>query len=315
MPGNEATKPPQLHLWGRTPHQNETPSTEAAKPLNVSAPRTYNGFVNLAGLLLAPTLLAAGHSAAVPVDVSTVPGVGPYFALTFDAHAEAHGAVELLALLRERHIRATIFVTGRFAEAFPEILRQAVRDGHEIGNHTFSHPHLTTWAVNHRHETRPGVTRATVQDQLRRTAAAIEAATGRSPSRFWRAPYGEHNAPIRRWAAELGLVHVDWTHGPTDSLDALDWVEEPGTRRFLSPEAIARRLLQFETRHGIPLAGSIVLMHLGSARPDQPLLEALPIVLDETDHRGLHVVPVGELLRRRDQALNGPAASGRLGPR
>jgi peptidoglycan-N-acetylglucosamine deacetylase len=271
--------------------------------------------VILAAPLVALALLAAGPEAGVPANVSAVPGAGPYFALTFDAHSEAQGATELLAILRERHVRTTIFVTGRFAQTYPEILRQAARDGHEIGNHTFDHPHLTTWAVNHRHDTRPGVTREMLHEELRRTTAAIEAAIGRPPSRFWRAPYGEHNATIRRWAAELGLVHVDWTHGRTDSLDALDWVEEPGTRRFLGPEAIARRLLEFESRHGVPLAGSIMLMHLGSARSDQPLLEALPILLDETDHRGLHTVPVGELLRRGAREVGPSPPSVRLGRR
>ncbi len=275
----------------------------------------YNGPVTLAGPVLAAVVLAAGSPDPAAINVSAVSGAGPFFALTFDAHSEAQGAAELLALLRERRVRATIFVTGRFAESYPAILRQAARDGHEIGNHTFSHPHLTTWNAYHRHDTQPGVTREMLQDELRRAAVAIEAAIGRAPSRFWRAPYGEHNAAIRRWAAELGLVHVDWTHGPTDSLDALDWVEEPGTRRFLGPEAIARRLLEFESRHGIPLAGSIVLMHLGSARADQPLLEALPIVLDETDRRGLHPLPVGELLRRSGEQASPQAPSVRLGRR
>jgi peptidoglycan/xylan/chitin deacetylase (PgdA/CDA1 family) len=263
---------------------------------------------------LALVFLAAGPVAVAPANISQVSGVGPYFALTFDAHVEAQGAADLLALLRERHVHATIFVTGRFAQTFPEILRQAAEDGHEIGNHTFNHPHLTTWETQRRHDTRAEVTRERLQDELLRTAAAIKAAIGRPPSTFWRAPYGEHNATIRAWAAELGLVHVDWTHASRDSLDALDWVEDPRRPSFLNPQSMARRLLQFEARNGVPLAGSILLMHLGSARPDQPLLEALPIVLDETDHRGLRPVPVGQLLAK-GAALSSPAPSARLGVR
>jgi peptidoglycan/xylan/chitin deacetylase (PgdA/CDA1 family) len=261
--------------------------------------------------LLSALLLAVEPPTAA--NVNAVQGAGPYFALTFDAHVESAGAAQLLALLRERRVRATIFVTGRFAETFPELLRQASRDGHEIGNHTYSHPHLTTWAENHRHDTLPAVTRASLQSELRRTAVAIEAAIGRPPSRFWRAPYGEHNATIRGWAAELGLVHVDWTHADHDSLDALDWVEEPGTRRYMGPEAMARRILNFEEKNGVSLAGSILLMHLGASRPDQPLLEALPIVLDETDRRGLKPLPVGELLARSGGLVSGSAANARAG--
>lgn len=277
----------------------------------VKGKAAYNDPVILIAPALAALILAV--EPAAPAAVSAVPNAGPYFALTFDAHVESAGAAELLALLRERHVHATVFVTGRFAETFPDLLRQAARDGHEIGNHTWSHPHLTTWAENHRHDTRAGVTRGFLQAELRRTAVAIEAAIGRPPSPFWRAPYGEHNATIRGWAAELGLTLVDWTHADHDSLDALDWVEEPGTRRYLEPEAMARRLLNFERRTGVPLAGSIVLMHLGASRPDQPLLEVLPIVLDEMDIRGLHPVPVGELLSRAAASPPRQAPSARTG--
>jgi peptidoglycan/xylan/chitin deacetylase (PgdA/CDA1 family) len=256
-------------------------------------------------ILAACALQLLATVAAIPPgpNIVSVAGAGPFFALTFDAHTEIQGAEALLALLHERGVRVTIFVTGRFAESNPEILARAARDGHEIGNHTWSHPHLTTWAASHRHDLVPGTTREGFQDELRRTAAAIQTAIGRAPSIYWRAPYGEHNATLRAWAAELGLVHVDWTRGERDSLDALDWVESPGQSWYLGPEAIARRLLNFESKHGVPLAGAIVLMHLGSARPAPPLLEALPIFLDETDVRGLKPLPIGELLRRATLAV------------
>jgi peptidoglycan/xylan/chitin deacetylase (PgdA/CDA1 family) len=249
------------------------------------------------GTLLAP-LLALATARTAPLSVTYVSGAGNAFALTFDGDEEAHGTAQLLALLRARHIHATLFVTGRFAELHHELLRRALADGHEIGNHTYSHPHLTTWAQNHRHLTLPGVTRAMLQDQLLAAARAIQRATGQPPLHLWRAPYGEHNAAIDRWAAELGYLQVGWTHGCGDALDALDWVEDPASRRFLGAEAMARHLLSFPRRCNVPLGGSIILMHLGSARSDLPLLEALPIVLDETDRLGLHAVPVTELLRR-----------------
>jgi len=260
----------------------------------------------LAAVVLLPALAHGAGNGAAP-NLMSVAGAGPAFALTFDAHAEAQGAAEMLALLRQRRLHVTIFFTGRFAERFPGIVAEASRDGHEIGNHTYSHPHLTTWAANNRHDTAAGVSRESLQLELRRTAEAIAAACGRPPALLWRAPYGEHNGTIRSWAAELGYLHVDWTRADGDALDALDWVERPGQRAYMNAEAMARRLLAFERKTGVPLAGSIVLMHLGSPRPDQPLLEALPIVLDETDRRGLRPVPVGELLARgRSQSVSVP---------
>jgi len=256
---------------------------------------------------------AAALAALIPLTAAAlnferVVGENTHYALTFDAHQETRGARELLALLRERRLTATVFVTGQFAAANPELLRAVAADGHEIGNHTYSHPHLTTWAENRRHQTRPEITREHLQDELTRTAQAIRRAIGRDPSPFWRAPYGEHNRQIRGWAAELGLVHVDWTRGGTVSLDALDWVADPRSRLYLDPEAMLRRLLEFESRSGIPLAGGIVLMHLGSSREEPPLLEALPFFLDENDRRGLRPVPVGELFRRSGHRLAGGLA-------
>ncbi len=254
------------------------------------------------------TLLAMVALAGPGVlNLTALPEAGPHFALTFDAHSAEHGARELLAILRERGVRVTIFVTGRFATDHAGILRLAAADGHEIGNHTFTHPHLTTWAEDRSNLLRPGITRAFLHDELRRTAEAIEAATGRPPSPFWRAPYGEHNATIRGWAEELGLVQVDWTRAPGDGLDSLDWVDDPRRRNYLGAEAMARRILGFEAKHGVPLAGSIILMHLGSTRPDPPLLEVVPIVLDETDRRGLRPVTVGELVRLAGGSLDGLA--------
>jgi peptidoglycan/xylan/chitin deacetylase (PgdA/CDA1 family) len=247
----------------------------------------------LAGPLLATVLLAA---ASPSPSLASIPNDRGQFCLTFDADSGGAGAAEVLALLRLRGVRATVFVTGRFAERFPTLVQAAVADGHEIGNHTQDHPHLTTWAETGRHAARPGVDRAFVVDQLERAAAAIAAACGRPPAALWRAPYGEHNGEIRRWAAEAGYLHVDWTRGASDALDALDWVDAVGSRRYLSPASIARRLLSFERRTGVPLAGSIILMHLSTGRVSHPLLEALPVFLDETGRRGLQPVPVGELL-------------------
>jgi peptidoglycan/xylan/chitin deacetylase (PgdA/CDA1 family) len=261
----------------------------------------------LAGPLLATVILAA---ATPSPSVVSIPNDHGHFCLTFDADAGGAGAAEVLELLRRRGVRATGFVTGRFAERFPALVQAAVADGHEIGNHTQDHPHLTTWAETGRHAARPGVDRAFVADQLERAAAAIAAACGRPPAALWRAPYGEHNADIRRWASEAGYLHVDWTRGASDALDALDWVDAEGSRRFLSPARIARRLLSFEGRTGVPLTGSIILMHLSTGRASHPLLEALPVFLDETGRRGLRPVPVGELLAAAQPAGRVQVAAG-----
>jgi len=64
--------------------------------------------------------------------------------LSFDAGSTDRGAAEILDALRGRGIRTTVFLTGQFIRRYPELARQIASDGHEVGNHTFDHPHLTT---------------------------------------------------------------------------------------------------------------------------------------------------------------------------
>ena len=88
---------------------------------------------------------------------------------------------------------ATFFLTGAYIRDNPDLVRRIAAAGHEVGNHTWSHPHLTTWDRTRRHDTLPGLDRAVIQEELSRTARAYEAATGRTMAALWRAPFGEVN--------------------------------------------------------------------------------------------------------------------------
>ncbi|MCS7183618.1 MAG: polysaccharide deacetylase family protein, partial [Thermoanaerobaculum sp.] len=158
-------------------------------------------------------------------------------------------------------------------------------------------PRLTTYATNGQHHTLPQVDREFLHRQLLEAQAAITAVLGAPPSPLWRAPYGEYNRQILGWAAELGLIHVDWTRNGRQSLDALDWVHDPQSPSYLPAEALARRLVAAMDAQPGGGAGAIVLMPLASRRPEPPLLLALPLLLDELDRKGLRPIPVGELLR------------------
>ena len=179
--------------------------------------------------------------------------------VSFDAGSSDRGASEILDALAKRNIRTTIFVTGEFVRRYPEIARRIAADGHEVGNHTDTHPHLTTYASDGRQTTRLGVDRAFVAGELARTARLYRDATGQTMAPLWRAPFGEHNAEIRRWAAEQGYWHVGWTGGRT-GLDGLDWITDPSARGYRSAERLLSRLVQHAEN------GGIVLLHLGSDR-------------------------------------------------
>lgn len=231
----------------------------------------------------------ARRGSAPPV-LHLVTDAGPRIALTFDGGADSSHAAELLDTLSELDLRATLFLTGRFIEREPGLVRRAVLAGHEVGNHTWSHPRLTTYAETRRHLTLPTVTRDWFVDELRRTETAYQAATGRPMAPLWRAPYGEENATLRAWALEEGYLHVRWSTLEGASLDSRDWVADEHSSLYMDSKAMVTRLLGFPH-----LEGGIVLMHLSTERAE-PAWTDLPRFVARLRERRIEPVRVSELL-------------------
>ena len=219
-------------------------------------------------------------------------------ALTFDGHDLANVAGEILEILKAGDVRATMFLGGQFIRRHPEVVRRMLGDGHEIGNHMDTHPHLTSYAENGRHATRPGVTREAVTTELRRAEASFRALTGGAMVPYWRAPYGEHNAEIRAWAAEAGYRHVGWTRGAgtAEDLDTRDWVADRGSHLYRTRVEVASRLLGFGQKTSEGLNGGIILMHLGSLRTGDRPHEELPHILQSLQAQGYRLVTVSTLM-------------------
>ena len=239
-----------------------------------------------AGPKIGPTPLVA------PPVLQLVQDAGPRIAITFDGNASTNRTAELLDLLQQHDLEVTIFVTGRFIERYPEIIRRAVLAGHEIGNHTYSHPHLTTYAENRRHRLRSGVTRSWFQRELRQTEKAYAKATGHAMQPLWRAPFGEENRALRGWALEMGYLHVRWSSLEGASLDSHDWVADEHSSLYKSSRTIMDRLLRFPK-----LEGGIILMHMATERQEPPWQE-LPVFLDDIEQRGLEPTTVTRLLEQ-----------------
>jgi peptidoglycan/xylan/chitin deacetylase (PgdA/CDA1 family) len=186
---------------------------------------------------------------------------GLFIALTFDDGPNATLTPKLLDLLAARQLKATLFVVGQNAAEYPEILKRAVREGHEIANHSWSHPNLGKMSDE-------GVRR-----ELQKTDDAIVAATGKRPT-LMRPPYGSITANQKRWIHdEFGYRIIIW------DVDPLDW-KRPG------PSVVSARILK-DTK-----AGSIILVHDIHA----PTLEAMPGTFDQLMKKGFKSVTVTELL-------------------
>ena len=215
----------------------------------------------------------------------------PRLSLTFDAGASASGANEILDALESRQIRTTIFLTGQFILKFPDLVKRMTNANHEIANHTFGHPHLTTYQKDGLQTTLENVSRSFVQRQLLSTDSVFFGLTGQHLAPFWRAPFGEYNQQILDWAAECGYMHIRWTKG----YDSFDWVEDEKSPIYRSSQEVFDHIVQKDDNGG-NLNGAIVLMHLGSNRTQDGVYKIVPDLIDELLSRGYAIVPVSELI-------------------
>ena len=213
------------------------------------------------------------------------PGGQKRLLLSFDGGSSSEVAAEVLDILKARGVRTTLFLTGAFIQRYPALVKRMAAEGHELGNHTMNHPHFAPGMKRD-----PKWTRERFQRELLDADAALVRLLGRPMDPFWRAPYGEHTAEIRRWAEELGYRHIGWSEGA----DTLDWAGPKDRRLYRSGEAIVARLQQRLTRDG---DGLIVLMHLGSARElgDRPT-EGLGAFMDRARKEGWSFVSAGTIL-------------------
>ena len=199
----------------------------------------------------------------------------PYIAITFDDGPHPKNTPRLLDMLRERNIKATFYVIGRNVDLYPNVLRRTVSEGHEIGNHTFTHPVLSK------------LSDSAVRQELTKCRDAVARAAGVKP-RTMRPPYGALLQRQREWIhAELDYPTIMW------SVDPLDW-KRPG------PSVVTSRILKATT------PGAIVLAHdLHSSTVD-----AMPATLDGLLNKGFKFVTVSQLLAMGAQSAPGQVAAG-----
>ena len=192
----------------------------------------------------------------------------PYIAMTFDDGPHPQNTPRLLDMLRERNIKATFYVIGRSVKMYPQIVRRMVAEGHEIGNHTWTHPKLTA------------LSDASVRMEMDRTRDVIVAACGVKP-RTMRPPYGALRQNQREWIyKDYGYPTILW------NVDPEDW-RRPGA------SVVTSRILN-HTKNG-----SIVLAH----DLHKPTVDAMPATLDGLLRKGFKFVTVSQLL-----ALNPPSS-------
>ncbi len=204
---------------------------------------------------------------------------GPYIAMTFDDGPSAKLTPKLLDLLAAHHIKATFFLIGENAAEYPDIVAREAREGHEIANHSWSHPNFGKMSDDG------------VRGQLRKTDDAIKSAMGKSPT-LMRPPYGSITPRQKRWInQEFGYKVVLW------DVDPLDW-RRPG------PSVVCNRIVK-NTR-----AGSIILAH--DIHPGT--IDAMPCVFKELEAKGFKFVTVSELIAMETPLPPKPSPTPKVSP-
>ncbi len=195
--------------------------------------------------------------------------------LTFDDGPDPAWTPAILDILRAKHVQASFFVIGANMEAHPGLVQRILAEGHEVGNHTFTHPNLADTPL------------AAVRLELNATQRLFEALTGRS-MRMLRPPYlgdaepsdADEIVPIVE-AQKLGYVTVG-TH-----VDTLDWQELPVDQMM--------KLVEKEVHDPNPdLRGNIILMHDSGGDRTQTI-KLLPVLIDRMRAEGYSFVPVSQL--------------------
>ncbi len=189
-------------------------------------------------------------------------------ALTFDDGPHKTLTPKLLDVLKSRNVRATFYVLGSLVQTHPDIARRIVAEGHEIANHSWTHPYFSR------------LSREAVQRELRRTEDIIKEVTGVTTKNY-RPPYGAITSSQKQWIyEEFGYPTIMW------DVDPLDW-RRPGA------SVVAQRILDGTRK------GSIVLAH--DIHPGT--IEAMPAAIDGLKARGFQFLTVSELLARDRTAV------------
>lgn len=201
-----------------------------------------------------------------PDTVLSVYTARPVVALSFDDGPDPRWTPRVLDALAAHDARATFFDEGEHGLQWPELLQRTVAEGHEVANHTYSHPDVL------------GLDRAEVADQVRRAVAAFRQA-GIRPVPLFRPPKGRYDTEAARAVRATGHLTVGW--------DVC--LERILARHVDDDQAVAELLARVRP-------GSIVLAHDGGIPDRSRTVAVLPALLAGLRAEGYEVVTVTELL-------------------
>lgn len=184
--------------------------------------------------------------------------------ISFDAAWGNEQTETLLEILEEKNVKATFFLVGEWVEKYPESVKAIADKGHDVENHSSTHPYMTQ------------LSDSKMAEEIRSCNEKIESITGKCPTLF-RPPYGDYNNQVVKAVKDSGMYCIQW------DIDSLDW-KDPNPAEMV--QKITSKLRN----------GSIILMHNGAKNTP----EALPQIIDAVRAEGYEFVPISELVPEGD---------------
>jgi cellulose synthase/poly-beta-1,6-N-acetylglucosamine synthase-like glycosyltransferase/peptidoglycan/xylan/chitin deacetylase (PgdA/CDA1 family)/spore germination protein YaaH len=313
-----ATQPAGIAIWRlgledpgvwASAGRNRLPDESALSAIAIVEPG-YDAFAEASGVVLSAQPGSAGvrtisynqsvglivHQSVADVPKQVVlttwsPYSSKAVALTFDDGPDPVYTAKILDILAEKSVQATFYAIGMHALAYPELLQRIYKEGHDLGNHSWSHPDLHT-----------SISSARIKSELNGTQRVFEAKLG-IRSRLLRPPHMSSNylrldstPELVRTASELGYLFAGYDASPLDFILSADHI-------------VSETISQVESGR------QVVLLHdAGGNR--QPTVDALPIIIDRLRERGFQLVSTHELIgRSRNElmpAMTGQGIAGRV---
>ncbi|MGC1478490.1 MAG: glycosyltransferase [Terriglobales bacterium] len=202
-------------------------------------------------------------------------------AMTFDDGPDPEWTPKILDILKREHVPGTFFLIGIQAEKFSGLTKRIYKEGHEIGNHTFTHPDISSIGSGYMK------VELNLTERLFASELGVRTLLFRPPYSVDAEPDTEDEVRPLELTQSLGYITIG------NKIDTRDWNDEPA----LSPQQIAARVLDHlpPCQANDTQCGNIILMHDGGGNRERTVL-ALPLIIDGARARGFEFVPVYKLM-------------------
>jgi len=190
-------------------------------------------------------------------------------ALTIDAAWDADKTPFILDTLDKYNVKATFFLCGVWVKQYPDYVKQIANRGHEIGNHSLTHPHMARMDA------------IAIQKELSDLDDMLEELTGKRSTLF-RPPFGEYNDMVIKAAREAGYEVIQW------SRDTVDWKQDRSAQTIL--DGVLKKLQ----------SGDIILCHNNGYKIET----YLPVLIETAQQKGYSFVTVSELLLSGETSID-----------